>query len=65
MSNRTAIMKQVELTRLVKGVVAAGLQVDRVSVRPDGGVDIFIRDGREHDEVGPNPCDRLLRRGRA
>ena len=63
MPARPAVIKQAELTRYIKAVMAAGVIVGKITVRPDGGVEILPL-GSGTDDAGPNPCDRLLKRGR-
>lgn len=62
MSSRPAIIKQAELTRYIKAVVAAGVSVGKITMLPSGAVEILPL-GAVPDEAGPNPCDRLLNRG--
>ena len=59
MTNRPATFKQVDVTRAVKGAVAAGLAVARVEVDRTGKIVIFSAGSGADDAV--NPCDRLLR----
>jgi len=58
MANRPAPFKQVDVTRAVKGAVAAGLSVGRVEIGRDGTI-IVIALGALSATTG-NPCDRLL-----
>ncbi len=58
MSNRPAAFKQADLTRALKGVAAAGMQVARVIVRPDGGIEI-IPAGVPGASGGGNPWDEV------
>ena len=60
MANRAATVKQSDLTRCVKGVLAAGVQVARVLVRPDGCVEIFAKGAEPSVGIGPDP-DELLK----
>lgn len=60
MANRTATVKQSDLTRYVKAVLAAGVQVGRVLVRPDGGVEIIPKGAEPSATLGPDP-DELLK----
>jgi transposase-like protein len=60
MANRPASVKQIDVTRAVKGAVAAGLLVGRVEVDQRTGKIIIWPAGAVTDETG-NPCDRLLR----
>jgi hypothetical protein len=41
MANRPALAKQAEITRCVKGVTAAGLDVGKVVVGRDGSITVF------------------------
>lgn len=48
MANRPALAKQAEITRCVKGVRAAGLDVGKVVVGRDGSITVFLKgDGSE------------------
>lgn len=61
MSNSRAPVKQSEITRAVRGVLAAGIQVGKVVVGPDGRVEIFPVGAVPAGEDGSiNPCDVLL-----
>lgn len=60
MSNRAATFKQVDVTRAVKGAVAAGLLVGRVEVDQRTGKIVIFSAGAADDDA-TNPCDRLLR----
>lgn len=59
MANRAAIVKQADLTRMVAGVVKAGVPVGKITIAADGTVTI-IPAGMVDDETA-NPCDRLLK----
>lgn len=62
MSARPALFRQADLTRALKGAAAAGIQVGRIAVRPDGGFEIFAaNDNSDGGASVVNPCDRLLR----
>ena len=58
MSPRPALVKQSDLTRLIKGAVAAGVIVGRIEARPDGSVIIFPQGAGPATD--PNPFDALL-----
>jgi len=60
MTNRPATFKQVDVTRAVKGAVAAGLAVARVEVDQRTGKIVIFSAGSGADDAA-NPCDRLLR----
>lgn len=60
MTNRPARFKQVDVTRAVKGAVAAGLNVGRVEIDQRTGKIVVFSIGATVDETS-NPCDRLLR----
>lgn len=56
MSNRTAPFKQVDVTRAVKGVVAAGMSVGRVEIDRSGKIVVVASsdtesEANEWDEV--------------
>jgi hypothetical protein len=59
MANRPAQFKQADVTRAVKGAVAAGLSVGRVEIDRDGKI-IVIAQG-SLSATTANPCDRLLK----
>lgn len=59
MANSPALVKQSDLTRYVKAVQAAGVSIGRVTVSPDGTVNLYPAGAVETDT--PNPCDRLLK----
>lgn len=59
MANRSATIKQVEVTRLVKGVLAAGVPFGGLRWLPDGSLEIIVK-GAEAGGTGPDP-DELLR----
>ena len=58
MANRPSPFKQVDVTRAVKGAVAAGLSVGREEIDRDGRITVIAL-GALSAQVG-NPCDRLL-----
>lgn len=60
MGARPTALKQADLTRYLKAVLAAGVRVGRVLVRPDGSVEI-VPSGDDLSET-ENPCDVLLRK---
>jgi hypothetical protein len=59
MANSPALVKQSDLTRYVKAVQAAGVSIGRVTIGPDGTVNLYPAGAVETD--APNPCDRLLK----
>lgn len=60
MSNRSATFKQVDVTRAVKGAVAAGLVVGRIEIDQRTGKIVIFSAVAGPDDTA-NPCDRLLR----
>ncbi len=60
MANRPALVKQADLTRYTRAVMAAGIAVGRVLVRPDGTVEIIPMGAEPGVGIGPDP-DELLR----
>lgn len=51
---------QVDITRAVRGFLAAGIEVGGVRVAPNGEIIVWAK-GQEQDPVHrPNPLDRLL-----
>lgn len=60
MANRPATFKQVDVTRAVKGAVAAGLIVGRVEIEQHTGKIVIFPTGATSGET-KNPCDRLLK----
>lgn len=59
MANRPANLKQSDLTRYAKGMLAAGVSEFRVVVHPNGSHEIIAGKGADH-LAGPDP-DELLR----
>ena len=60
MTSRPTVFKQVDVTRAVKGAVAAGLTVGRVEIDQHSGKIVIFSTGTTTDH-SENPCDRLLR----
>lgn len=60
MASRPTPFKQIDVTRAAKGVVAAGLEVERVEVDREGTIIVFPR-GSSANKGGVNPCDELLK----
>jgi hypothetical protein len=60
MTNRPATFKQVDVTRAVKGAVAAGLSVGRIEIDQRTGKIVIFSAGPGADDAA-NSCDRLLR----
>lgn len=59
MTNPRSRVLQIDVTRSVKGVQAAGVSVARVEIdHATGKVIVFTM---ATDDSGPNPCDRLLK----
>ena len=61
MANRSAIVKQADVTRYVRAVQAAGITVGLVLVRPDGAVEITPKGAGPTGYKGPDPDELLLR----
>ncbi len=59
MPNTRAPVKQIDVTRAVKGAVAAGLAVARVEVDQRTGKIVIFSDGS--DGSAPNPWDEVLK----
>lgn len=59
MAASPALVKQIDLTRYVKAVQAAGVSVGRIVIGRDGSVSIFPTGAVDQDD--PNPCDRLIK----
>lgn len=57
--NRRSQFSQADVTRAVRGVVAAGQDVQSVEVRPDGGIIVHCAPSASQ-VVRINPLDRLL-----
>ncbi|WP_187326790.1 hypothetical protein [Martelella lutilitoris] len=55
MANRALPIKQAELTRLLKGVVGAGVEIGRIEVDPRTGHVVIIPD--KATEKATNPWD--------
>jgi hypothetical protein len=60
MANRSALVKQADLTRYMRAMQNAGVTVGRVLVRPDGAVEIIPKGAEPVHGIGPDP-DELLR----
>lgn len=60
MANRASVITKKEVAMRVSGVVAAGVQVGKVIVGPDGSVTIYAAGSNGPETDTPNPCDRLL-----
>ena len=60
MSNRPATFKQVDVTRALKGAVAAGVAVGGFKIDPRTGEIVVFAAGQSDDKAF-NPCDRLLK----
>lgn len=61
MANRSATFKQVDVTRAVKGAVAAGLAVGGFKIDPRRTGEIVVWCAGSGADETANPCDRLLR----
>lgn len=59
MGNRAATVRQVEITRAVKGCKAGGMVPGKVVVAPDGTVTVYPAGMANDSEVGPNPWDEV------
>jgi hypothetical protein len=53
MANRPALAKQAEITRCVKGVTAAGLDVGKVVVGRDGSITVFPKGAVTDQRANP------------
>jgi hypothetical protein len=53
MANRLALAKQAEITRCVKGVTAAGLDVGKVVVGRDGSITVFPKGATNDPKANP------------
>lgn len=53
MTNRPALAKQAEITRCVKGVTAAGLDVGKVVVGRDGSITVFPKGSLTDQQTNP------------
>ncbi|MEO1678021.1 MAG: hypothetical protein AAFU80_07660 [Pseudomonadota bacterium] len=58
MARPIASLKQADLTRYLKAVRAAGFDIPRITIQPNGTVVIEPGSG---DDRGTNPCDMLLK----
>jgi hypothetical protein len=61
MSRRQAAFQQSDVTKAVRAVIAAGLQVAGVKVSAQGDIEVVTGDERVHDSPpqGGNEWDRL------
>jgi len=55
-----AVFRQADVTRLVRGVTAAGMQVAKVIVEPGGNIVVLTGANDEADEGGRNPWDEVF-----
>jgi hypothetical protein len=56
-----ATFKQADVTRLVRGVAAAGVPISKVIVEPGGNIVVLTGANDEADEGGKrNPWDEVL-----
>ena len=54
---------QDDIKRVIKGAIAAGLQVGSVRVAPTGEI-VVCAAGEDQDQANrPNPLDRILKHG--
>ncbi len=53
-----APFKQVDVTRALKGAVAAGVEVGRVEIEPDGKIVVWIKD--DAVQGGSDSIDKML-----
>lgn len=61
MAGRPALVSKSELTRSISAALSAGLKIGRVEVDHRAGKVVIIPEGSV-DDIGANPCDRLLRK---
>lgn len=59
MASTRATVKQIDVTRAVKGAVAAGLAVARIEVDHRTGKIVIFSEGA--GSTGPNPWDEVCR----
>ncbi len=59
MPNTRATVKQIEVTRAIKGAVAAGLTVARIEVDRHSGKIVIFSDGVVSSS--PNPWDEVIK----
>jgi hypothetical protein len=59
MANKHALVRQADLTRLIKGTEKAGVVVGRIEARPDGSVVITPLSATVAENA--NPFDQLLK----
>lgn len=53
-----APFKQVDVTRAVKGAVAAGVEVGRVEIEPSGKIVVWMKDNTQHK--GSSSVNKML-----
>ena len=63
MAPRAANFHQIDVTRAVKAVLAAGLPVGRVEVGRDGTIVIFAAPETDQHTTNGNPWDKVLTDG--
>jgi len=60
MARAPSIFKQGDVTRAVKGVVAAGVEIARVEIDPTGKIVIQLGNGAAKEQAAPDDLDREL-----
>ena len=58
MPNRPATFKQIDVTRAIKGALAAEIQVGAAYITPEGGIVVIVKD----DQIpsGSSSIDKML-----
>ncbi len=60
MARAPSTFKQGDVTRAVKGAIAAGLDIARVEIDPTGKIVIQLGNGGAKEQAGPGELDREL-----
>jgi hypothetical protein len=61
MSRKPALVRQSTITKVIKGMIKAGVKPGRVDIRPDGSFTIFNEDGGLTESSSPkNSWDEVL-----
>jgi hypothetical protein len=61
MSHGALTFRQGDLTRALKAVRAAGVEVARVEVDKEGRISVIVKDGRLTEDGGSNPWDQVIK----